>query len=35
MLDRPNPIGGAVEGNLIRDDHRSFVGLYSLPTGTE
>ena len=31
VLDRPNPIGGAVEGNLIRDDHRSFVGLYSLP----
>ena len=31
VLDRPNPIGGAVEGNLILDDHRSFVGLYSLP----
>ena len=31
VLDRPNPIGGAVEGNLIREDHRSFVGLYSLP----
>ena len=31
VLDRPNPIGGAVEGNLIRDDHLSFVGLYSLP----
>ena len=31
VLDRPNPIGGAVEGNLIRDDHRSFVGLYPLP----
>ena len=31
VLDRPNPIGGAVEGNVIRDDHRSFVGLYPLP----
>ena len=31
VLDRPNPIGGAIEGNLIRDDHRSFVGLYPLP----
>ncbi len=32
VLDRPNPIGGrAVEGNIIRADHRSFVGLYPLP----
>ena len=31
ILDRPNPIGGATEGNLIRDDHISFVGLYPLP----
>ncbi len=31
VLDRPNPIGSAVEGNLIRDDHLSFVGLYPLP----
>lgn len=31
VLDRPNPIGGAEEGNLIEDDHRSFVGLYPLP----
>ena len=31
VLDRPNPIGGAVEGNLIRDDHLSFVGRYPLP----
>lgn len=31
VLDRPNPIGGAEEGNLIADDHRSFVGLYPLP----
>ena len=32
VLDRPNPIGGtAVEGNLLRDDCRSFVGLYPIP----
>ncbi len=32
VLDRPNPIGGrAVEGNLIREDHLSFVGLHPLP----
>lgn len=32
LLDRPNPIGGRlVEGPLLRDDHRSFVGLSSLP----
>ena len=32
VLDRPNPIGGAtVEGNLLDDDCRSFVGLYALP----
>lgn len=31
VLDRPNPIGGAVEGNILQDDCRSFVGLYSIP----
>ena len=32
VLDRPNPIGGVMmEGNLLRDDCRSFVGLYPLP----
>lgn len=32
VLDRPNPIGGeAVEGNLLRESCRSFVGLYPLP----
>ncbi len=32
VLDRPNPIGGRmVEGNVIRKDHLSFVGLYPLP----
>jgi uncharacterized protein YbbC (DUF1343 family) len=32
VLDRPNPIGGTrIEGNLLRDDCRSFVGLYPIP----
>jgi uncharacterized protein YbbC (DUF1343 family) len=32
VLDRPNPIGGlAIEGNLLRPDCSSFVGLFPLP----
>ncbi len=32
VLDRPNPVGGdKVEGNLLRPDCASFVGLYPLP----
>jgi uncharacterized protein YbbC (DUF1343 family) len=32
VLDRPNPIGGvAVEGNLVREGFRSFVGLFPIP----
>lgn len=32
VLDRPNPIGGRqVEGNLVEEPYRSFVGLYALP----
>ncbi|NNF46142.1 MAG: DUF1343 domain-containing protein [Desulfofustis sp.] len=32
VLDRPNPIGGlAVEGNLLKKEFTSFVGLYPLP----
>ena len=31
ILDRPNPIGGAVEGNILRPDCASFVGLYAIP----
>jgi len=32
VLDRPNPIGGVrIEGNILRPDCRSFVGLYALP----
>jgi uncharacterized protein YbbC (DUF1343 family) len=32
ILDRPNPIGGTtIEGNLLSDDYRSFVGRYRIP----
>ncbi len=32
VLDRPNPIGGEqIEGNLLKEDCASFVGLYPLP----
>ena len=31
VLDRPNPIGGAVEGNILQQDCNSFVGLYPIP----
>jgi uncharacterized protein YbbC (DUF1343 family) len=32
VLDRPNPIDGVhVEGNLVREPLRSFVGMYALP----
>lgn len=32
VLDRPNPLGGeTIEGPLLRNEYRSFVGLYPLP----
>lgn len=32
VLDRPNPLNGqAMEGNLVGEGFRSFVGLYALP----
>ncbi len=32
VLDRPNPIGGiAVEGNLLRRENTSFVGMFPIP----
>ena len=32
VLDRPNPIGGVqVEGNIVGEKYKSFVGLYALP----
>ncbi len=32
ILDRPNPVGGLlIEGNLLKETCRSFVGLHSIP----
>jgi len=32
VLDRPNPIGGEkAEGNVLREEFRSFVGIYPIP----
>lgn len=31
VLDRPNPIGGTLQGNLNHPDHRSAVGLLTVP----
>ncbi len=32
ILDRPNPLGGAIEGPMLKPEYRSFVGLYPVPT---
>jgi uncharacterized protein YbbC (DUF1343 family) len=31
VLDRPNPIGGSVEGPVLREGFESFVGLHPIP----
>jgi uncharacterized protein YbbC (DUF1343 family) len=31
VLDRPNPIGGTVQGNVLDTAYRSFVGLLAVP----
>ena len=31
VLDRPNPLGDRVEGGLLREETRSFVGCYPIP----
>lgn len=31
VLDRPNPLGGAMEGPVLKPDYATFVGLYTLP----
>ncbi len=31
VMDRPNPIGGTIEGNLLQKGHESFVGGYPIP----
>ena len=30
VLDRPNPIGGMVEGPVLQEKYRSFIGLYPI-----
>lgn len=31
VLDRPNPLGGRIDGNIQAADHLSFVGLHPVP----
>lgn len=31
VLDRPDPLGDGVEGGLLREEYRSFVGWYPVP----
>mgnify|MGYP002283737879 FL=1 len=31
VFDRPNPIGGLMEGPLLRQEQASFIGLYPVP----
>ena len=31
ILDRPNPLGGAMEGPVLKKEYATFVGLYPLP----
>ncbi len=31
VLDRPNPIGGNVEGVVLKEENSSFIGVYPLP----
>ena len=31
VLDRPNPLGGAVQGPVLKDEFATFIGLYALP----
>jgi uncharacterized protein YbbC (DUF1343 family) len=32
ILDRPNPLGGAVHGNTLESEYESFVGIHEIPT---
>ena len=31
VLDRYNPLGRKVEGNIVKEEYRSFIGLYPIP----
>lgn len=31
IFDRPNPLGGAIEGPVLKEQYKSFIGLYEIP----
>lgn len=31
VLDRPNPLGGAMQGPVLKSEYKTFIGLYELP----
>lgn len=31
VLDRPNPLGGTIQGPVLKSEFKSFIGLYELP----
>lgn len=31
VFDRPNPLGGTVQGPVLKPEYKSFIGLYELP----
>lgn len=31
VLDRPNPLGGTVQGPVLKPEYATFIGLYSIP----
>lgn len=31
IFDRPNPLGGAIQGPVLKSEHKSFIGLYEIP----
>lgn len=31
ILDRPNPLGGTVQGPVLKPEYATFIGLYSIP----
>lgn len=31
ILDRPNPLGGAVQGPIMKPENATFIGLYAIP----
>lgn len=31
VFDRPNPLGGKIEGPVLKEQYKSFIGLYEIP----